>query len=477
VSLPPREDPPTETGPASIPLGLGGSQAPRHATGDGPEYDNILACIRCGLCLSVCPTYATDGVEVQSPRGRVALIRAWQEGRLELSENMRHHMYHCLDCRACQTICPTGVRVGEQVLSARTIAEHQRRQGWLEGAIKSFALQRLLPHPDRLETATWFARAYQRLGVQWLVRRGGLGRALPESLRKMESLLPTLPDRPLRQEIPEVLPASGEQHYRVGFFLGCVMTLVLAKASRGTTEVLAHNGCEVITPKQQVCCGAPHAEEGEMDAVRALARRNIEEFERWEVDYIVADCAACGAQTREYGHLLRDDPDYAERARAFSAKVRDISEFLGAIPLRRPLGEVPKRVAYHHPCHLVHAQGVRKAPEALLATIPGLRLAKLNEADWCCGSAGVYNLTHVERAEKILERKLANVSESGAEIVVTGNPGCLLQLEAGARARQMPVTIKHPIELLAEAYRGGVGEKMPPLVPEPEGKGHGSAHY
>lgn len=456
-------DRPTPT-EASIPLGLGATTTPRYATGDGPEYDNILACIRCGLCLSVCPTYATDGVEVQSPRGRVALIRAWQENRLELSENMRAHMYHCLDCRACQTICPTGVRVGEQVLAARAIAERQRHPGLVEGAIKTLALRWLLPHPNRLELAIWFARLYQRLGLQWLVRHAGVKRLLPAPLAVMEGLLPRLPDRPLRQEIAEVIPARGEARHRVGFFLGCVMTLVLARASRATIEVLTTNGCEVITPKQQVCCGAPHAEEGEMDDVRALARRNIDEFERWNVDYIVSDCAACGAQTKEYAHLLRDDPEYAERARAFSAKVRDINEFLAAIPLRRPLGAVERSVAYHHPCHLVHAQGVRAAPRQLLRQVRGLRLVDLNEDDWCCASAGVYNMTHVERAAKLLQRKLDNLAASGAAVVATGNPGCLLQLEAGARERGMKVDVRHPMELLAEAYRGGIGEPMAPLT-------------
>ncbi|MHB1134386.1 MAG: (Fe-S)-binding protein [Chloroflexota bacterium] len=444
----------------TIPFGPGPTLSPRHATGDGPDYDNVLACIRCGLCLSVCPTYATDGLEVQSPRGRVALIRAWQEGRLEISANMQAHMYHCLDCRACQTICPTGVRVGELVLGARTIAEHERRSGPLARLLKAFALRWLLPHPDRLERSLLPLRLYQRLGLQALVRRAGLRRLLPRPLAVMEGLLPPLPPRPLRQELPLVVPAQGQRRLRVGFFLGCVMTLALARASRATVEVLAANGCEVVTPKDQVCCGAPHAEEGEMDDVRSLARRNIEVFEALGVDLIVSDCAACGAQTKEYAHLLRDDPRYAERARLFSAKVRDIFELLETLPPRRPLGVVAGRVAYHMPCHLSHAQGVREAPRRLLGLVPGLQLVDLNEADWCCGSAGIYNISHAERAEKILERKLANLAASGAETLVTGNPGCLLQLMAGVREKGWPVAVRHPVELLAESYAGGVGEEM-----------------
>ncbi len=467
--------PPDDSALPTIPLGLGATHSPRYATGDGPDYDNILACIRCGLCLSVCPTYAADGIEVQSPRGRVALIRAWQEGRLALSPNLRAHMYHCLDCRACQTICPTGVRVGELVVATRTIAEDKRRPGLFEAALRSFALRWLLPNPDRLELSLWPVRLYQRLGLQWLVRRSGLLRLLPITLRVMEGLLPPLPERPLRQTLPETVPAQGQQRYRVGFFLGCVMTLVLARASRATVAVLTANGCEVVTPKDQVCCGAPHAEEGEADAVRALARRNIDVFERYGVDYVVADCAACGAQTKEYAHLLRDDPAYAERARAFSAKVRDISEFLAEIPLRRPLGEVPRRVAYHHPCHLAHAQGVREEPRALLRRVPGLQLVELKEADRCCGSAGIYNISHPQRAQAILERKLANLAASGADVLATGNPGCLLQMMAGVREKGLAVAVQHPMEILELAYRGGVGEEMAPAVPARAREADGAA--
>jgi glycolate oxidase iron-sulfur subunit len=293
----------------------------------------------------------------------------------------------------------------------------------------------------------------------------------------MESLLPAVPARPLRRELAEVTPAQGERRYRVGFFLGCVMTLILARSSRATVEVLRANGCEVVYPADQVCCGAPHAEEGEMEDVRALARKNIEVFERYDLDYIVADCAACGAQTKEYAHLLADDPAYAARARAFSDKLRDISEFLAGIPLRRPLGEVRRQVAYHHPCHLAHAQGVREAPRALLRRVPGLKLVELNEADWCCGSAGIYNLSHVERADKILERKLDNVQASGAQVLVTGNPGCLMQLMAGARERGLSVEVLHPLEILAQSYQGGVGEEEPPAVPAKPRVSDGTAHY
>ncbi len=453
------------TATPTIPMGPGATDKPRFETIDSPEYDNLLSCIRCGLCLSVCPTYFTDGIETQSPRGRVALIRAWQEGRLDLTENLRNHLYHCLDCRACQTVCPNSVRVGEQVLLARTTAEEQYNASWLEKLIKKVALDMLLPNPNLLEAMMWPMRLYEGLGIQWLVRKLGIMRLFPKPLAKMEGILPPIPGKPLRRELAEVTPAIGERRYRVGFFLGCIMTTMLADSSRAAVEVLTANGCEVVYPRDQVCCGAPHAEEGEFEAVRSLARRNLDLFSSYELDYIVADCAACSAEIKEYGHLMREDEQYAAKAREFSSRVRDINEFLAGIELRQPLGRFEHSVAYHHPCHQVHAQGVREAPRSLLKMVPGLSFVELNEADWCCGSAGVYNITHVDRGEKVLQRKMDNVEQCGAEILTTGNPGCLLQLKAGVRERKLPVQVLHPMEVLAKSYIGGIGELRPAMIP------------
>ena len=450
--------PPTSTEQSSIPLGIRPATLPLMNTPDSPDYQNALACIRCGLCLSVCPTYATDRLEVQSPRGRVALIRAVDEGRLPLeSPGFRDHMYHCLDCRACETICPSGVKVGELVLGARAEIEKQRRPGFIEWAIKKVALEWVLMSPERVEMVTIPLRLYQQLGLQWLVRKTRLLHRLPGPFKRlavMEELLPKLPGRPLRSIIDEVTPAKGERTYQIGFFLGCVMNVVFAESSQSTLNVLVENGCEVVTPKAQKCCGAPHAGEGDFKGLRELARQNVDLFSKWDLDYIVADCAACSAETKKYGELLHDEPEYAERAKAFSSKVRDISEFLTMIPLRQPKGEINKRVTYHEACHLCHAQGVTKEPRKMIESVPGVELVEMNEADWCCGSAGVYNLTHPERAEKILERKMGNATATGAEIVVTGNPGCLMQLEAGARRYNKNTKVLHPVQLLDAAYQG-----------------------
>lgn len=430
---------------------------PLLAGADAPDYDNVLACIRCGLCLSVCPTYQVEHLEVQSPRGRVALIRAVDEARLPLaSPSFKEHLYNCLDCRACQTICPSGVKVGELVLGARAEIDHREPQPWLERLLKRVVLGWILMRPERVEWAAAPLRAYQRLGLQKLVRQSGLLSRLPGRLGVlafMEELLPQLPSRPLRSELAEVTAPRDERRYRVGFFLGCVMNVVYADASRATVSVLTENHCEVVTPKTQRCCGAPHAAEGDASSLRELARYNVDLFEQWELDYVVADCAACAAQTKEYAHLLRDDPAYRDRAAAFSRKVRDITELLAEIPLKAPQGGLPVRVTYHEACHLCHAQGVKKQPRQVINQIPGIEFVEMKESDWCCGSAGVYNLTHPERAAEILDRKLTNVAATGAEVVLAGNPGCLLQLEAGVKRRGIKAKVLHPVQLLAEAYR------------------------
>jgi len=446
-----------EGGQSRIPLGPGPVARPLLTDPDAPDYDNILACIRCGLCLSVCPTYQTDHLEVQSPRGRVALIRAVQEGRLPLeSPGLKEHMYHCLDCRACQTICPSGVKVGELVVATRAEIARHERPPLLERFLKRVILRWILLRPERVERLVAPLRLYQRLGLQGLVRRSGILDRLPGRLRilaVMEGLLPRLPARPLRGQLAEVTPARGERRYRVGFFLGCVMNVVYAEVSQATVSVLTENGCEVVTPQSQRCCGAPHAAEGDVETLRALARYNIDLFAAWDLDYIVSDCAACAAQTKEYGHLLREDAAYRERAEAFSRKVRDITELLAEIPLTPPSGGVPARVTYHEACHLCHAQGVRRQPRAVIRQVPGVEFVEMKESDWCCGSAGIYNLTHVERAAELLDRKLANIAATGAEVVLAGNPGCLLQLEAGIRRTGLKAKVLHPVQLLAAAYR------------------------
>jgi glycolate oxidase iron-sulfur subunit len=440
---------------ASIPLGALPASHPRHeGKPDAPDYDNLLDCIRCGACLPVCPTYNTDFLEIQSPRGRVQLMRQVEEGLLPPSDTFLEHMYHCLDCRACQTACPTGVKIGEQVLRARTQVERTKKRS----LVKRLGLDFALGDQRRLELMMVPIALYQRTGLQRLMRKTRfLHRVLPRRLRLlafMEELLPErVPLRSLRQRIAVVVPAQGERRYRVGFFLGCVMSTMFAEASSATMRVLSENGCEVVTPKTQKCCGAPHAEEGDLDSVKRFARHNIALFERYKVEYIICDCAACGAQTKEYAELLHGDPEWRDRAAAFSSKVRDIMEFLGEIPLKRPIGELASRVSYHEACHLCHAQKVREEPVRVLQSVPGVNLAPLVESDMCCGSAGVYNLTHNDRSMRILARKMDNIEASDSDVVLAGNPGCLLQLDYGRRSVESSKPVLHPVQVIDAAYR------------------------
>lgn len=442
----------------AVPLGGGPVDSPLLGGTGAPDYDNVLACVRCGLCLSVCPTYSVERREVQSPRGRVALIRAADEGRLPIqSGGLREHLYHCLDCRACQSVCPSGVKVGELVLAARAFSEAAHTPSVYERAIRTTALRLVLTSARRLALVTPLLWLYERVGLQALLRRTRLLHRLPLGfglLGEMEELLPPVPLRPLHADLPEVTPAAGERHLRVGFFLGCMMSTLLRDVSAATVRVLSVNGCEVVTPRGQVCCGAPHVEEGDVEPQRRFARENVDLFEGLEgLDFIVTDCAACGAELKHYGRLLAGEPKYAERAAAFSAKVRDVSELLAGIELREPKGHLSARVTYHEPCHLAHAQGVRKQPRKLLRGILGVEFVELPESDWCCGSAGVYNITHAERASALLSRKLANVASTEATVLATGNPGCFLQLSAGVRRAGLRVRVAHTIQLLDEAYR------------------------
>lgn len=412
-----------------------------------PGETTYLNCIRCGLCLAVCPTYRESLKETASPRGRVALARKGLEGELELSPNLIEQMYSCFACMACNELCPVGIRPADLALSMRHVQEQRHPAGW-----KKALFSGLIPHPGRMEAATWPLRLYQMLGIRRLVYALGLKRLLPAKLRDMEAMLPHIPQRPLRQSLPVITEAIGQNKYRVGFFLGCAQNLLFAEESAAAVRVLSRNGCTVITPRETECCGMPARGYGRFDLVRAQARHNIALFEQSQVEVVVTDCATCGSTLKEYGEFLKEDPEWAARAAAFSSSVRDISEFLAEIPLEKPKGKIHSRVTYHDPCHLRRAQGVWKQPRALLGLIDGLELVELPEADWCCGSAGSQLITHYETSLSVLDRKLANLEETGAEIIASGCPGCQMQLLTGIQRRGLPVRVVHPITLLAEAY-------------------------
>lgn len=412
-----------------------------------PAEDAYLNCIRCGLCLSVCPTYREHLTETASPRGRVALARKGLEGQLDLSPNFSEQMYSCFGCLACDAICPVGIKPAELALSMRHVQEQIKPSGW-----KRLLFGKVILTPGRLEAASLPLRLYQVLGIRRLLHTLGLRRVFPKQVRDLESMLPPLPQRPLRQVLPEVTLAKGEMRYQVGFYLGCAQSLLFAEESRSSVRVLARNGCTVITPKNVECCGMPARGYGQLEQVRAQARHNIALFEHHPVEFIVTDCATCGSMLKEYGALLDDDPEWADRAREFSRKVRDISEFLVTIRLEKPKGRLEARVTYHDPCHLRRAQHVWEQPRSLLKLIDGLEFAELPEADWCCGSAGSQLITHYETSSNVLERKINNLAGTGAQIISSGCPGCQMQLNASIQRKGLQVRVVHPMTLLDEAY-------------------------
>lgn len=415
------------------------------------DYLKLINCMRCGMCLPTCPTYRETFLETASPRGRVALVRKVQEGELDQSELLLKYLSLCLDCQACASACPCGVNGGELV--AEFFCERKDKQGL--SVMEDLVLHKLLPHPDRLESAMAPLRLYQSSGIQKLVRKLGLLKMFPTALDRMEGLLPDLPSRPLRQTIEEVTPARGEERGTVGFFLGCVMSLIFSDASRATLRLLTALGYKVITPRDQVCCGAPNMLAGDMAGLRQEARKNIDIFGGHKLDFIVTDCGGCGSELKKYGNHLDDDPAAID----FSGRVRDISQVLAQHEneLKALLGALPLKATYHDPCHICHCQGIRSEPRNLLRLVPGLEYLELNEADSCCGSAGTFNIQQPEMSDRILDRKIANIAATGADLLVTGNPGCLLQLKKGLSEKLPRVRIMHLTEVLAAGMDAKAG--------------------
>jgi len=434
----------------------GASAPPAHAgplTLHGQSVEGVDRCVHCGLCLAYCPTFSELGTEMDSPRGRIFLIKSMAEGRIGLTDSAAAHLDLCLGCRACETVCPSGVPYGQLIEAARADIERQRPGGPLRRLFRWVNFSVLLPHPRLLSLAAAGLRFYQVSGLQRLVRASGVLRLLPGPLASWEPLLPSIPAAADRAPLPAVTPADGVKRATVGLLTGCVQQVAFGPQNRATARVLARNGVEVIAPHTQSCCGALHAHGGEHDTALELARKTIIAFESAGVEQVVVNTSGCGAHMKAYGTLLADDPKWAERARRFAGRVSDISEFLAREPLRGPLRPLARTVTYHDPCHVAHGQKIRKEPRALLHQIPGLTVKELHEADWCCGSAGTYNLTQPEMAGQLQRRKIENIRATGAEAVITANPGCIIQIQQGLAGGARPIRVLHIVELLDEAYR------------------------
>ena len=409
--------------------------------------------MHCGFCLPACPTYVLWNKEMDSPRGRIHLMRLGLEDDAELSDGFARHIDTCLGCMACVTACPSGVRYDRLIEATRPQLERHHPRG-LADRLFRWLIFALFPNPRRLRWVAAMLWGYQRLGLQRLLRATGLLALLPERLQAMEAVAPTIAWRSAWTNLPTRIPASGPPRGRVGLLLGCVQRIFFAEVNAATARVLAAEGCEVVAPAAQGCCGALMLHGGlEREAAR-LARRLIDTFDTAAVDTIAVNAAGCGSTLKEYGYLLRDDPAYAARARAFAAKCQDISEVLADFKPRAPRHPIRLRVAYHDACHLRHAQGVKSAPRSVLSAIPELEVCEIPEGELCCGSAGIYNLVEPETARDLGDRKARNVVSTGAEAVVSSNPGCLLQLHSSLAHTGQPRRTFHLVELVDASIRG-----------------------
>ena len=420
-----------------------------------PDPALVADCVHCGFCLPTCPTYLLWGRETDSPRGRIALIKGGLEGQTAITDRFVRHFDTCLGCMACVTSCPSGVQYDKLVEATRPQIE-RRVDRTLADRLFRRIIFGLFPYPGRLRLVAGKLWAYQQFGLQWLVRASGVLSLLPARLRAMESVLPAVSLRGAWSRPPLRVPPTGERRRRVGLLLGCVQRVFFNEVNAATIRVLAAEGCEVVVPQSQGCCGALMLHSGlETDAAQ-MARRFIDAFEAEaaDVDTIVINAAGCGSTLKGYGHLLRDDPVYAERARMLAGKCKDISELLDELEPRAPRHPVPLRIAYHDACHLRHAQGVRDEPRRVLGTIPGLELCEIPEAEICCGSAGIYNLVEPDTASDLGDRKARHIQTTGATAVVSSNPGCLLQI--ASRLEQTGTTMRtyHMVEVLDASIRG-----------------------
>ena len=421
---------------------------------DAPAFEDMQGCVHCGYCICDCPTYLDLGHETESPRGRLHLISALAEGRVSATAGLVAHLDRCVQCRACETACPSGVAFGRIMERGRALV--LRGAGGrppLNWRLRASLASLLLPHPGRLRFLAGLLRFYQRSGFQKLVRSTRLLKLIPGSLYEIEQFLPPLPARVLAP-VEVTRPSGDPAAHRVALLGGCVTPVIYPNLHDATVRVLVRNGCEVLVPPKQTCCGALHVHAGDLKGARRLARRNIDAFLALGVEAVIVNAAGCGSTMKEYAHLLKDDPQYAEKAAVFSALVKDVTEYLVALPFSAEMGTVRGRVTYQDSCHLAHAQKIKTQPRAVLQAIPGLEFVEMTDADRCCGSGGVYNLTQPEISWRMLEEKMRHVAETGADVVATANTGCMMQLDAGLRRFGPKKTqMAHVVELLDEAYR------------------------
>jgi glycolate oxidase iron-sulfur subunit len=427
-----------------------------------PQQDLIDACVHCGFCLATCPSYRVIGKEMDSPRGRIYLMNAIAQQEANLDDSTAPHFDSCLGCLACVSTCPSGVRYDRLIADTRPQVERNQPRSWGDRLLRMLIFN-LFPYPQRLQIFLPLLWLYQKLGLQKLLRESGILKLIFPRLAAMDAILPQISLNAVGKPYPDVIAAQGGKRYRVGMVLGCVQRLFFDPVNEATARVLSGNGCEVVIPKTQGCCAALPAHQGQEAQAQALARQMIDSFADTEVDFIIINAAGCGHTLKEYGHILQDDPEYLEKAVDFSAKVRDIHEFLAEVGLREPLAAIadePFTVVYQDACHLLHGQKISLQPRQLLKQIPSLKLVEPIDAALCCGSAGVYNMLQPQVADELGQQKIRNLLNTGASLIASPNPGCSLQIQKHLREQGKVISLLHPIELLDLSMRG---ERLPSI--------------
>ncbi len=421
---------------------------------DAPQQSDLDKCVHCGLCLNACPTYRELGVEMDSPRGRIYQMVQVASGKSEINAEYLEHIDLCLACRACETACPSGVQYGRLIEAARAEIEATVPQPALKRLIRKIVFEKLLPSRRNLELAGGMLHFYQQSGLQGLVRASGVLKLFGKA-GDLEKLSPVAESPSFYRFYGKVLPAKGERRHRVALLGGCIANVCFARLNEATVRVLQQNGCEVSIPEEQTCCGALHVHSGLRDDARALARKNIDVMLAGNYDAILTNAGGCGSTLKEYDELLEHDPSYAGKAREFKRRMKDVNEFLASIELNRNMGRLPYTITYQDSCHLSHGQKIKAAPRSLLRAVPGLIFKEMPNSDLCCGSAGIYNVVHNDMAMAVLEKKMSYVNMVNPDVIVTANPGCMLQLKAGAQIHGKGQPVKHVIEVLDEAYKMG----------------------
>ena len=421
-----------------------------------PQPELIDTCVHCGFCLATCPSYRVIGKEMDSPRGRIYLMDAINKGEAAIDVATSQHFDSCLGCLACVSTCPSGVQYDKLLAATRPQIERNQPRNLADRLIRTLIFN-LFPYPNRLRNLLPPLWLYQKSGLQKLIRNTGILNRLTPRLAAMESVLPAITADSWQDNLPETIPAKGETRYRVGTILGCVQRLFFSPVNEATVRVLTANGCEVVIPRSQGCCAALPAHQGQEAQAQSLARQMIDSFINLDLDAIIINAAGCGHTLKEYGHILADDPEYAQKAQLFASKVKDVQEFLSEIELTAELHPITSEeltVVYQDACHLLHGQKISLQPRQLLRKIPGIKLREPLDAALCCGSAGIYNMLQPETAEELGKQKVNNLINTGADLIASPNPGCSLQIQKYLDSRNSEVKLLHPIELLDYSIQG-----------------------